>query len=261
MSPQSQPQPADWLPIKPVIIEDKEEPQPIRIEFPEIAWRGTFANYRAAIAQLAQVTLRSTLGAHTLDELLRHQQLLKDDIRRQLDERTEAWGVEVQNVEIRSIDLDAGIWPMQIVTADLDVDGHADLAVVNETTQNVTVLLGQGDGTFAAHLFGAGFQANSLAVGDLNGDGLPDLAVGNAGAKADAVPGAQDLLTRITHQHDLAFEDVHELVLGAVPVTLARPAAGRQGHQIDAEVTQAARIAQAPPRTRGTGCIERWWIP
>ncbi len=67
------------------------------------------ANYRAAIDQLAQVTLRSTLGAHTLDELLRQQHLLKDDIRRKLDERTEAWGVEVQNVEIRSIDLDTAM--------------------------------------------------------------------------------------------------------------------------------------------------------
>lgn len=67
------------------------------------------ANYRNAISQLAQVTLRSTLGAHTLDELLRHQATLKDDIRSHLDERTEAWGVEVQNVEIRSIDLDAGM--------------------------------------------------------------------------------------------------------------------------------------------------------
>ncbi len=67
------------------------------------------ANYRGAISQLAQVTLRSTLGAHTLDDLLRQQQLLKDDIRIKLDEHTENWGVEIQNVEIRSIDLDSGM--------------------------------------------------------------------------------------------------------------------------------------------------------
>jgi len=57
-----------------------------------------------------------------------------------------------------------------------------------------------------------------------------------------------------------AFEHVDELVFVAVPVTLARPAAGRQGHQIDAEILKASRLAQAPPRSRGTRCIERWRI-
>jgi regulator of protease activity HflC (stomatin/prohibitin superfamily) len=64
------------------------------------------ANYRDAVSQLAQITTRSTLGSHTLDQLLGQQEALKQSIRRVLDERTEDWGVEVQNVEIRSVDLD-----------------------------------------------------------------------------------------------------------------------------------------------------------
>lgn len=64
------------------------------------------ANYREAVSQLAQITVRSTLGSHTLDQLLGQQEELKQSIRRILDERTESWGVEVQNVEIRSVDLD-----------------------------------------------------------------------------------------------------------------------------------------------------------
>ncbi|MBI3838045.1 MAG: slipin family protein, partial [Planctomycetia bacterium] len=64
------------------------------------------ANYREAVSQLAQITTRSTLGAHTLDQLLGQQDELKQSIRKILDERTESWGVEVQNVEIRSVDLD-----------------------------------------------------------------------------------------------------------------------------------------------------------
>src|SRR5207253_7449518 len=44
----------------------------------------------------------------------------------------------------------------------------------------VSVLLGNGDGTFqAAQTFGAGINPDSVAVGDFNGDGLPDLAVAN----------------------------------------------------------------------------------
>ena len=64
------------------------------------------ADYRQAVSQLAQITTRSTLGSHTLDQLLGQQDELKQSIRRILDERTESWGVEVQNVEIRSVDLD-----------------------------------------------------------------------------------------------------------------------------------------------------------
>jgi regulator of protease activity HflC (stomatin/prohibitin superfamily) len=62
--------------------------------------------YWDAVGQLAQITIRSTLGAHTLDELLGNQEQLNASIRKILDERTEAWGIEVQSVEIRSVDLD-----------------------------------------------------------------------------------------------------------------------------------------------------------
>jgi hypothetical protein len=47
----------------------------------------------------------------------------------------------------------------------------------------VTILLGNGDGTFTAAASPAtGMAPNSLAVGDFNGDGIPDLAVANAGS-------------------------------------------------------------------------------
>jgi hypothetical protein len=44
---------------------------------------------------------------------------------------------------------------------------------------NVSVLLGNGDGSFAARSFAAGRVPYSVAVGDFNGDGAPDLAVAN----------------------------------------------------------------------------------
>ena len=39
---------ADWLPKKPIVSE-KEQAQPVPTEFPDIAWRGIFAEYRAAM--------------------------------------------------------------------------------------------------------------------------------------------------------------------------------------------------------------------
>jgi hypothetical protein len=63
--------------------------------------------------------------------------------------------------------------------ADFNGDGIADLAVADQATGSVAILLGKGDGSFQAAVYHAvaGGPAIALAVGDFNGDGTPDLAV------------------------------------------------------------------------------------
>lgn len=63
-------------------------------------------DYREAIAQMAQITLRSTIGSHTLDELLTRQDKLNDTLSKVIEERSRQWGIRVDHVEIRSVDLD-----------------------------------------------------------------------------------------------------------------------------------------------------------
>jgi regulator of protease activity HflC (stomatin/prohibitin superfamily) len=63
-------------------------------------------DYLEATSQLAQTTLRSVLGKHTLDEMLGERDKLNADIQEILDTHTEAWGVKVTNVEIKQVDLD-----------------------------------------------------------------------------------------------------------------------------------------------------------
>jgi regulator of protease activity HflC (stomatin/prohibitin superfamily) len=63
-------------------------------------------NFLQATSQLAQTTLRSVLGKHTLDEMLAERNKLNADIQDILDVQTEAWGVKVTNVEIKQVDLD-----------------------------------------------------------------------------------------------------------------------------------------------------------
>ncbi len=63
-------------------------------------------NFLQATSQLAQTTLRSVLGKHTLDEMLAERNKLNADIQEILDVQTEAWGVKVTNVEIKQVDLD-----------------------------------------------------------------------------------------------------------------------------------------------------------
>jgi hypothetical protein len=64
-----------------------------------------------------------------------------------------------------------------VAVADFNGDGKADFAVANVT--NVSIYLGNGDGTFRPPLVVAGSSGNSqnIVVGDFNGDGKADLAV------------------------------------------------------------------------------------
>ncbi len=75
----------------------------------------------------------------------------------------------------------AGSAPRAVAVADLDADGIPDMAVANNASNDVSVLIGLGDGGFAPPVNYAtgGTGPSSVAVGDFNRDGRPDLAVGN----------------------------------------------------------------------------------
>ena len=64
------------------------------------------ANAFEATSQLSQTTLRSVLGQHELDDMLSERDKLNADIQGILDTRTDNWGIKVQNVEIKHVDLD-----------------------------------------------------------------------------------------------------------------------------------------------------------
>jgi hypothetical protein len=62
-------------------------------------------NVEAAINQIAQTTLRSVVGRHTLDEALSETDTINENIKQILDVQTEEWGIEVTVVELRDIQL------------------------------------------------------------------------------------------------------------------------------------------------------------
>lgn len=63
------------------------------------------ANYINATSQIAQTTLRSTLGQSDLDELLGEREKLNIELQRMIDEQTDPWGIKVSVVELKDVEL------------------------------------------------------------------------------------------------------------------------------------------------------------
>src|SRR2546426_1098685 len=78
-----------------------------------------------------------------------------------------------------------GLYPVAVALGDVNGDGKLDLLVANANSNNLTVLLGNGDGTFTAAAgspVAVGSSPSSVALGDMNGDGKLDLLTANSGS-------------------------------------------------------------------------------
>jgi len=62
-------------------------------------------DFNRATSELSQTTLRAVLGKHELDDMLSERDKLSSDIRNILDEKTANWGIKVDSVELKNIDI------------------------------------------------------------------------------------------------------------------------------------------------------------
>ena len=89
------------------------------------------------------------------------------------------------------LDFATGLRPYSVVIGDLDGDGNPDLATANNASNTVTLLRNTSTGgniSFASKLdFATGNSPYSVAMGDLDGDGKPDIATANAVSNTVAV--------------------------------------------------------------------------
>jgi len=62
-------------------------------------------NYMVATSQVAQTTLRSVLGQHSLDELLSEREKINTILQGIIDETTAPWGIKVSIVEVKDVEI------------------------------------------------------------------------------------------------------------------------------------------------------------
>src|SRR5213594_2342915 len=66
-------------------------------------------NFMVATSQIAQTTLRSVLGQHVLDELLSEREKINAILQEIIDESTAPWGIKVSIVEVKDVEIPAGM--------------------------------------------------------------------------------------------------------------------------------------------------------
>ena len=66
-------------------------------------------NFMVATSQKAQTTLRSVLGQHVLDELLSEREKINAILQTIIDEATGPWGIKVSAVEVKDVEIPAGM--------------------------------------------------------------------------------------------------------------------------------------------------------
>src|SRR5262249_44398196 len=89
-----------------------------------------------------------------------------------------------QSLAIGDVDADG---KLDLVTANASPDCIADAPRSDVCPNNVTVLLNRGRGDWSRHDYKTGPWPISVVVGDLNGDGMPDLATPNREFLANTV--------------------------------------------------------------------------
>ncbi len=107
------------------------------------------------------------------------------------------------------VDYTTGLWPSSVTSADVNGDGKADLIVANATSNTVSVLNNNGDGTFATKVdYATGDTPYSVTSADVNGDGKADLIVANH---------SSDTLSVLNNNGDGTFATKVDYATGSYP--------------------------------------------
>ena len=93
------------------------------------------SSYVDAITLSAQTALRESIGRHNLSQMLSERETLGKELQRILDEKTNPWGITVQSVEIRDVQIPQGLQDAMSREAQADRERHARIILGEAETQ------------------------------------------------------------------------------------------------------------------------------
>jgi regulator of protease activity HflC (stomatin/prohibitin superfamily) len=93
------------------------------------------SSYVDAITLSAQTALRESIGRHNLAQMLSERETLGKELQRNLDEKTNPWGITVQSVEIRDVQIPQGLQDAMSREAQADRERHARIILGEAETQ------------------------------------------------------------------------------------------------------------------------------
>ncbi len=175
-------------------------------------------NVEAAINQIAQTTLRSVVGRHTLDETLSETDTINQNIREILDVQTEEWGIKVTVVELRDIQLPESMKRAMARQAEAEREKRAK------------IIAAEGEALAAGELAHASdvMMAHPLALQLRNLQTLVEIAVD----KNSTVVFPAPLMSTI--QELGAFLNRETSAAADLPVPKVVPSAAPNGHPVSA---------------------------
>ena len=161
-------------------------------------------NFRYAVSQLAQTTMRNAVGSVSLDELLSSREKIATSICKIIDEATDPWGIKVENVELKEITL-----PEEMKRV---------IAKVAEAEREKAAVITKAEGEAEA--------ANNLA---------------QAASVMGSTPGALHLRTLAT-LNDLSSDQSNTIIF-AIPIEVLKAFEGLDGSKV-VEAVKSAKKAK-----------------
>ncbi|RQG90571.1 SPFH domain-containing protein [Natrarchaeobius chitinivorans] len=167
-------------------------------------------DYKNAVSNLSQTTLRAVLGDMELDDTLSRREMINERIREELDEPTDEWGIRVESVEVRE------------VTPSRDVKGAMEQQTSAERRRRAMILEAQGERRSAVEKAEGEKQSNIIraqgekqseileAQGDAISTVLRARSAESMGERA-VIDKGMDALTEIGHGESTTFVMPQEL--------------------------------------------------
>ena len=104
-----------------------------------------------------------------------------------------------------------GLGPSYVVSADLNLDGEADLVSANSRNHSLSILFGRGNGSFKSTTLRVPLEPSALVVTDVNKDGWPDIVANSRGTNS---------LTVLLGKGKNSFLKPRSIPTGQVPLSI-----------------------------------------